>query len=276
MTTRASRQGRLSGSEMLSYDSERFGKIPEPETFDEILRLALEPERKEPFNVWMWRGQADATWRLDSAAYRRLAISAEKPTEKNLIYYEKRLIIEARYKGFDLKNGIPMSDLDVLARLQHHGAATRLIDATRNVLVGLYFSSDQNLEKTGVLFGFHAYNLGGYEGASEVRTYADAVAKLDKFSHPQTWQPSDVSPRIAAQHSQFLYSSIRDTPQGSLAIDPDPMSYLAIAISPKMKNKVTKILSETFDIGLPTLFPDLEGFCQSNSVRFRQNHFARW
>lgn len=205
-----------------------------------------------------------------------MKLTKKDPTERDITQYEKGLIRKARYRGFDLKDGQPMSDFDVLARLQHHGAATRLLDATRNALVGLYFASDAFSDRTGVLLGFHCYNLGGYEESSETRNYEEVVAKLDDSEYSQTWQPPEVSKRIAAQHSQFLYSSVKNQQHGSVGVDQKRDSLMAIAITPELKQASLKVLSETFDIRLPTLFPDLDGFCMSNSARFSEHHFARW
>lgn len=224
----------------------------------------------------MWRGQADIDWRVDSAAYRRLNLSPGLPNEQSIINYEKRLIRKARYRGYDIRDGQQMSDFDVLARLQHHGAATRLLDATRSALVGMYFAADTIPEKYGVLLGFHSHNLGGYEELPEMRSYDEVVMGLDKHEYSQTWQPPDVSKRIAAQHSQFLYSSVQNQKHGSVGLDQGHDSMMALAISPKLKPNIIKVLSETFDIRLPTLFPDLAGFCEANSVRFSENFFSRW
>lgn len=261
---------------MKTFTSHNFGKIACPETVDEVLKCAIEPERLEPFNVWMWRGQSDIGWKVESAAYRRLKISNKSPAEKNIISYEKRLIKSARYRGYDFSDGRPLSDFDVLAKLQHHGAATRLLDATRSVLVGLYFAAEGRPDRTGVLLGFHCYDLGGYEASAEIRDYDEVVAKLGDHMHFQTWEPSEVSKRIAAQHSQFLYSANQSRTYTGLGFNDKEDGMMALAISPDLKPKVLKVLSETFDIRLPTLFPDLSGFCESNSVRYAENHFSRW
>ncbi|WP_271079333.1 FRG domain-containing protein [Aurantiacibacter sp. MUD61] len=253
-----------------------FGKIYAPETVDELLKLVLQPEHRGRDNVWMWRGQANIAWRVDSSAYRRLKLTKRNPSDRDLISYEKQLIKKARYRGYDLLEGQPMSDFDVLARLQHHGAATRLLDATRNALIGLYFASEAHEDKAGVLLGFHCWHLGGYEDNGEPRGYDEVVAELGDQQYSWTWQPPDVSKRIAAQHSQFLYSSVKTQAHGSVGVDDDSNSMVAIAIEPDLKHQVLSVLSDTFDIRYPTLFPDLEGFCQSNSVRYSEYHFHRW
>ncbi|MEA3049157.1 MAG: hypothetical protein QOG84_993 [Sphingomonadales bacterium] len=225
----------------------------------------------------MWRGQADIQWPVHSAAYRRLAKDSRVPKDQDLISYEKRLLRRATHRGYRIFEGRELSDFELLARLQHHGAATRLLDATRSSLVGLFFACERLPTKTGVLLGFHAYTMGGYEGQPLEKAYDAVVEALPKYEHPQTWEPSNVSPRIAAQHSQLLYSAVSPDPRGSLWIGDDKKYPLvAVAISPAMKRICLKTLSESFDIRELTLFPDLYGFAASNDVLHGEYDDARW
>ena len=50
------------------------------------------------------------------------------------------LIKEARLLGHDYKNGRQLKDLEILAELQHLGAATCLIDFTYNAHIALWFA----------------------------------------------------------------------------------------------------------------------------------------
>ncbi len=260
---------------MKQHDSPIFGIVPKPSSFDAVLRLVRQPPPGEARMVRMWRGHGDISWPIHSAAYRRLAIDGP-PTEKDMIYYEERLLKRATHRGFRNINGRRLSDFDLLARLQHHGAATRLVDASRSALVGLYFSAATHSKKVGALIGLHAHFLGGYEGEPKDTDYQSVVQDVQDSKYPQTWQPPDVSPRIAAQHSQFLYSSVSSDKRGSLSIDQSPNAILVIAISPTLKRESLKILSEVFDIRHLTLFPDIDGFGSANSYQIGQWDSYRW
>ena len=261
---------------MKQHDSPIFGNIPKPSSFEELLELVRLPLEGEKGIVRMWRGQGDIAWPLHSSAYRRLALDGSPPSEKDMLWYEEDLLKRATHRGFRYLDGRRLSDFDLLARLQLHGTATRLVDATRNALVGLYFSVATQPVKVGALLGVHANFLGGYEGEPKEDDYKSVVQDLDKYQHPQTWEPPQVSPRVAAQHSQFLYSSVSSDKTGSLSIDRTPGAFLAIAISPRLKRESLTILSEVFDIRHVTLFPDLDGFGFANSYQFRQWDPYRW
>ncbi|KLE31362.1 FRG domain-containing protein [Aurantiacibacter gangjinensis] len=261
---------------MRIQESDLFGKLDAPTSFNQLLSMILEPPKPKGNNVWMWRGHASIDWRIDSSAYRRLKTKTAKPTDRDIEWYEKSLIKRAKHRGYNFFDGHDLSDFDVLARLQHHGAATRLLDATRSALVGLFFACSTEPQKTGILLGFHSFTLGGYEGEPKPESYDDVVQGLAKFSHAVTWQPPDVSPRIAAQHSQFLYSAVSDNAMGSLRFEKEREDFLAIPIFPSIKEKSLTILRESFDIRDLTLFPDLDGFARSNASDQHPYSYARW
>ena len=256
--------------------SKVFGEVPKPDSLDELLTLLQEKPHDLPNMVRMWRGQSDISWPIHSSAYRRLALTETTPTEKNLIFYEKELLKQATHRGYRNFGGVRLSDFGLLARLQHHGTATRLVDATRNALIGLFFCAREKPEKVGGLFGFHTEYLGGYEGEPRDETYDEVTRNLTKYNHPQTWEPPGVFSRIAAQHSQFLFSALSKSKQGSLAVAAKPSALFTIAISPELKAEAMNVLSAVFDIRLLTLFPDLDGFGITNSVSIERWSNYRW
>lgn len=261
---------------MKSYDSDIFGQMPAPSKIEDLFSIVFHPPNKSFFNVWMWRGQADVKWPLHSAAYRRLLVGAEVPTDRQLESYEVRLLKSATHRGYRQLDGSLLSDFDLLARLQHHGGATRLLDMTRSVLVGLYFACNELPKQWGALFGFHSDHLGGGEGGPISEVYGDVIRRVEKLGHSQTWEPPNISARVAAQHSQFVFSSISDQKTGSIAVANQPGSLLTIAISPQMKKEFLHVLSGSFDIRGLTLFPDLDGFCDYNTPLYGQYDNERW
>lgn len=247
-------------------ESPIFGKVYEPEKFEELISLTLDPKPSPTRAVRMWRGQADLDWPIHSSAYRRLTLKSGAVDERAMQRYEKGLLDRATHRGFRQVEGRTLSDFDLLARLRHHGAATRLVDATRNALTALWFSVADAPDRVGALIGIHSDLLGGYEGEPEERTYEEVLKNLAKYDHPQTWEPPSVSPRVAAQHGQFLYSHVVDHPTGSLSVPKKAEGVLIVAIPPSLKGIFAKILSEVFDIRYETLFPDLDGFGFANST----------
>ena len=98
---------------------------------------------------YAFRGQADSSWKLHSAATRRLIQHLEDDDIENsnafghlyLVYHRIALLSPARTCGFDIHDGHSDSDLQLLTKLQHYGAATGLIDFTWDSLVALWFAT---------------------------------------------------------------------------------------------------------------------------------------
>lgn len=255
-------------------DSEYFGTIPLPSSLSEILDLAKTHSVKRR-NVHLWRGQCDLDWPIHSSAYRRL-VRTQTVTEKSMRSYEEYLLDHATHQGYRFEQGRTLSDFELLAKLQHHGAATRLVDCSRNILVSLWFTCSSEPDKTGLLFGVHSHHVGGGENRTQDGNYLSELNDIQKFKHPQTWQPPVVSKRIAAQSAQFLYSSVSDNLLGSLALGDDQKSYIAIGITPNLKAKLLIELACVFDIRYLTLFPDIDGFGYANSHNFNEYESERW
>lgn len=257
---------------MKKYDSDIFGTLWEPESFSELLDI-VNSKLNDSLSVRMWRGQGDISWPVHSTAYRRLRRNKEVVVEKDLIHYESWLLKQATHKGHRFLNGHELSDIELLARLQHHGAATRLVDATRSALVALWFVVSTHPKKTGSLVGLHTWYLGGYEAIPMSEPYVELIKGTTNLL---TWEPTAVSPRVAAQHSQFMFSQCSDAKTGSLIMPSEEGGMLIIAISPKFKKIAREILIEEFDIRTVTLFPDLDGFCMANTHEVDKADMFRW
>jgi len=262
---------------MKQRNDSRFGTILEPASISEMLDAVGVDDAGFPHpHVRMWRGQADERWLLDSSCYRMLRLNKPAPTERDVAYHERWLLNRATHRGYRFHDGRELSDFDLLARLQHHGAATRLIDATRSILVGLFFACYTAPTQPGLLFGISSNHLGGGEGHLLNGTYEDVINSACKYGHPQTWDPPAVSKRVSAQHSQFVYSRIElDQPYGTLALESNA-HLMIFGIKADQKESYLLQLKSCFDISPESIFPDLDGFCAQHSHNLPQFSTSRW
>ena len=92
----------------------------------------------------LYRGLADADWEVESSAYRRIrksvGISSEMVPMVTFLNYIDQILDDAGLQRFRERQDRGLSDLELLADLQHYGAATCLIDFTTNALVALWFA----------------------------------------------------------------------------------------------------------------------------------------
>ena len=163
-----------------------------------------------PGDVSGWRGQADASWPVHSSAYRRLKnqsrawlLDDDAVLESAMREYEKRLLNVARLAGHGHADGRKLTDLELLAKLQHQGAATRLVDFTRNAFVALWFACRSLPDTWGIVFGVQLE--GSWRVGNEARLQtpmADLMANAN--GEMMAWRPSALSPRIPAQSGFFL------------------------------------------------------------------------
>lgn len=260
---------------MESIETKLFGRIHAPQNLGQLIELT-QKHSEARMNVYMWRGQGNVDWAIHSAAFRRLKFTSRIVTERKMRKYELELLRKARHKGYGYEEGRRLADFEVLAKLQHHGAATRLIDFSRNMLVALWFACNSERNKTGLLFGIHSDYLNGQEGEAEERSYDQIFVEGISEGGATTWEPPAVTKRIAAQSAQFMYSVVSDNPMGSLDFVLSKDAYLPIAITANAKEEFLSLLEGTFDVRQLTLFPDLDGFCHANTERNGRWDNERW
>ena len=99
----------------------------------------------EQFNdgQYLFRGVSKAKYKIEASACRRLP-KTERNNVNKLLKINQEMLEKARRLGHDLKDGHRLSDLELLAELQHYGAATCLIDFTRNPLFALWIACQQS------------------------------------------------------------------------------------------------------------------------------------
>ena len=92
---------------------------------------------------YLFRGVPNAKYKIQASAYRRPKEEDGRSFEK-FLQINRDLITDARLRGHGEKDGRELGDLEILAQLQHFGAATCLIDFTRNAQVALYFACEKD------------------------------------------------------------------------------------------------------------------------------------
>lgn len=110
----------------------------------DFLKLAhnLKKERGHSSQIEFYRGHSNKEWRLLPSIYRRHMLSFEE----NLIDE----FLRRRPNEFTESDGL----FNILAKLQHYGLHTRLLDVTENPAVALYFACCDDYDKDGELFSF--------------------------------------------------------------------------------------------------------------------------
>jgi len=219
----------------------------------------------------LYRGQAKASREVDCSAIRRLkkdpildkSLKEYPALEKGyLTSYLRSLIDKARTRGFLPESFDKQpSDLELMAQLQHQGAATGLIDFTRQPLVALWFACNK--------YGNKAKQEDREDGAVYVLPRSKIEEIEEKHLHEEikyfyeqselwSWDTSALGNlnRIVAQSSVLVF--------GMSAIEKSEMKRLIIG--KHSKDAIIKELEILYGINEETLFSDFSGYAMANSM----------
>ena len=175
----------------------------------------------------------------------------------------------AKREKHDRKDGHVLSDLELLSNLQHYGAATCLIDFTRNPLIALWFACQphhktENGETNPADGKIVAVNANHPEKFG----IAEGGEKIEKFFPDKKlwkWIPPKQNHRIVAQQSVFVL--------GQSVIPEDEM--LASYIIPhESKDSILLELQDRYGISAESLFCDFPGFARE--VHGHDKEYHEW
>ena len=220
--------------------------------------------------IYAYRGQQDSDWLLHSAATRRLIdahgldLLQDSDFPHLYISYHRETPIEpARTRGFGSVLGGRLSDLELLAKLQHIGAPTGLLDFSWSPLIALWFACEDP-SRDGKLFLVNTS-----DPIRVSRVFSDGAAQeltallLGDSGPPHLsyWEPTaggDASERILRQRSVFVIG------QPLLPVDPDILSEIVVA---KQDKDALRFELHDLDFHEESLFQDVYGFAQAANRR---------
>ena len=218
-----------------------------------------------------FRGQADSTWKLHSAATRRLIryfMNDENITKAThfsqiyLAYHRGELLEPARTNGFGTDDGQEVSDLQLLAKLQHLGAATGLIDFTWDSLVALWFACERDDRDGQVLVldlsdSLRFQKICSEEARHSAEELLSPSSSLQKQFYCEAMVHDEAPPQALRQRNVFVI--------GRPQIPNDAIS--AIVISACDKVHIRRKIEDLLAVGELALFPDIQSFSAANGAQ---------
>lgn len=215
-----------------------------------------------------YRGQGNSVWSLHSGAVRRLleklAIASPEDdsafTSHFLDYHYNTLLTPARQRGFHIDSGVELTDLQLLAKLQHFGAATGLLDFTLSPLVALWFACQES-DVDGTVFILDCApsmnDTLSWEHVSK-SPFSSVLNSLGSPSELVAWVPpaiGEATPRIIAQQSLLVL------------MHPQVQSSRLVGQISIQSNDKPDLLEQLRSLGVSedTLFLDVHGFARANS-----------
>lgn len=228
----------------------------------EYLQEVSKIKAEWPNSTLVFRGQENEEWLLESSAERRLekSFSSHRITERSFIEYHEDLLNKCKLNNYDQREQKQLDDLELLADLQHHGAATCLVDFTHNALVALWFACKKS-DENGKVFVVNKADEKTFLEVTDTdkdkpvrdilklkfKTRAGTLLDQPSFWH---WKPAHLNERITAQHSLFIFGL---SPSEKLKSE-------ELIIESASKEQILQELEELHDICEESLFPDFVGF----------------
>ena len=211
-----------------------------------------------------YRGQACSSWPLQSGAIRRICktyghdvlTDLDELRHLHSEYHRERLLGPLPRMAVPATGGLPSTDLQRLALLQHLGAATGLIDFTEDPLVALWFACREAARSDGKIFVVDLANQSFLNLNPNKHYSAESLFSLTQHQ-ASYWHPNldGLSmTRVIGQRSVFLLG----TPliPGGLWVEVEVPSFAK-----------SDLLSHLGDLGKSdaTLFMDVFGHATSNN-----------
>lgn len=241
----------------------------------EELRELLDVLSKGSVNNY-YRGQADATWLLDSSLTRE-----EKYADNEArMYYD---ILSLKPEAFSKDYNI----YDRLITMQHFGMPTRLLDITRNPLVSIFFACN-NLARAnsdGLVYAFvpEATNFLNFDD-ERLKCLTNSIIMQDKNIHKincdlsptekedcftQNWFVQGIAKnqRINNQSGDFIFVSSEESRKN---LDSLPTKIVVIDASSK---KVLLEQLESLNIHSGSVYPDLSHMSSYIRERYKDDTY---
>ncbi len=241
---------------------------------------------------YVFRGVPNAAFEIQASASLRPHVieqmyiekqhDEEKRNYNKYLYINKELITKSKQRGYDKKGGKEFNILDILAELQHYGAATCLIDFTCSAQIALWFacqpyqkSKDEHQDKkdkkketedsikhvNGKVYAVkHVPPRSSglpkcieitpefLEKDTEKKKDISYFLKEEKDAPLYYYQPKYQNHRIIAQQSVFLFGQYKFKADNECVIAAD------------CKGKILNELHKSSGLTEDKLFPDFEGF----------------
>lgn len=256
---------------------------------------------------FLYRGQEDSDWKLQSGVVRRMLLEGDTDELRKLIEkhkkgfdfgdenlrYHEELLEQAKLRGWHRETGgRELKDLEMLAKLQHHGAATCLLDFTTRFDIALWFACrnvrDENKDKDGKIFivdinSFDVWDLwqiGSDDlGCSigeilrfETREAEQAKQASQHIRRPRFWYwyPETLMGRMLSQGSRFLFGLENALDDGKDFVV--GKNIFDIEVKQAHKKQLLDELIQRHGLSQENIFFDIHGFATINNHRT----FFRW
>ena len=240
-------------------------------------------------NHFIFRGQANAAWQLQSSLER---VVGDEWDAENAKRFEEYSISEfkSKFHLYDQENVKPNTKLAWLAIMQHYGVPTRLVDFTESPYAALYFALETYLPHSATDFaviavdytaimeqslaGIKARDGNFKETRQSLRERQDQVFDdiVDRFAYDIAWiaEPQQMNARLDRQAGSFLLSGNRGKRIAEI-LDSEVYAEVEVTkyrIHHQLYTNVFALLRK-MNITSKSLYGDLDGLARSIKMQMQ-------
>lgn len=234
-------------------------------------------------NHFVYRGQANSDWGLESSLERALGSAWSQETAEK---YERFSLMQfqSKYHLYDRETAQPKSKLSWLSTMQHYGVPTRLLDFSESPYVAMYFALESYLPCLGKDLAIYAidYTDAMDRSIAEIRRIDSRIEMtrdslyanrdrafeevVDRYSCDIIWvtEPEQMNTRLDRQAGSFLLSGNSGTRiEDVLKSQPySGLSFFKFIVPGELHGPVFALLRK-MNITSKSLYGDLEGLARS-------------
>jgi len=224
-------------------------------------------------NQYLFRGQANSNWKLISSLYR---IVEEYDVLNNIVnldflnIYVNNIISEVHnilvskweFEPYNLSDIYQFNSF--LAKLQHYGFPTPLLDWSYNPYIAVFFAINDE-SNIGNYFSIYIFDYIAW-----IRKYYQPINLLNETKFISTFLPNNFgNERAKLQQSVFTISNVYDIEFELLNISKNN-NYQYLIKYNFSKDEIPKIKKDLENMGIikSKIFPNLEEICKNLAFQF--------
>jgi len=163
------------------------------------------------YREWVFRGQSDASWKLETSIFRAFRdITPLRSQNSELLQYiarnsyESILIDHFKSNAHLHLNQLPSDDdkLEWLSIMQHYGAPTRMLDFTYSPYIALFFGLNDGTTDSSV-YCFQKTSITGFSSREKLEEKV-LDGNLGEDSFLITYEPKKTNLRLHNQQGLFI------------------------------------------------------------------------